>query len=472
MPSTSTSQSPTNERRWSRRPSGPPRTWLPLVFVIAALLSLLLTPLVVNHFINRIRDRRVEPTNNARALLSEFEGSFAEELVLSAAASNRSASDVSHRAEAIATELGTEREMDSLVTKLGGSAARHLADLRQAERSWRVLDSLEGDLPRTAAEQNRRTDVGRQVIDAAKRLHDDLVAISDVGRDEVRRLESIMLGANAALVTIALVAITIVVAMERRIREYASEADDRAQKLERSVELRASLIHGVVHDVKNPLGAASGYTDLLEEGVAGPLTDQQNEMVGRIKRLIGTAVQTVAELVDLARVDAGEYPIEPRDVNLVSVVRRIVDDHQARATMKRISLSFDASPDVIPLRTDPSRVRHVVENLLSNALKYTPDHGVVIVKIRGNPDGRGASISVRDNGPGIPLELRERVFDPFFRIASSEHKERGSGLGLPISRRIARLLGGDVSVTEPQGGGSDFVFTLPAAPPLNPPSET
>ena len=318
----------------------------------------------------------------------------------------------------------------------------------------------------SGAARDRRAVSGRQVIDAAERLHQDLVALSTVGRDEVRRLEQIDTLVSVGLASIALIAMAIVVALERKVRRFAAEADDRARKLERSIELRATLINGVVHDVKNPLGAAAGYADLLEEGIAGPLNERQAEMVGRFKRLIATAQQTVTELVDLARVDAGEYTIEHRDTNLVATLRRVVDDYQAEAAQKSIRLSFSPPADSLWLRTDANRLRHVVENLLSNALKYTPAGGRVDVALRVDDGAKPrAHISVRDNGPGVPVELRERIFDPFYRIPSSEHRVHGSGLGLAISHRIAGLLGGDLIVTDAPGGGSDFVLTLPMEKP-------
>ena len=253
---------------------------------------------------------------------------------------------------------------------------------------------------------------------------------------------------SAGLGIIGLVAMAIVVAL--------------ARKLERSTELRATLVNGVAHDVKNPLGAATGYAELLEEGVAGPLNEQQAEMVVRFKRLIGTAQQTVTELVDLARVDAGEYSIERRDTDLVATLRRIIDDHQSEAAQKSIALSLGPLEDSLWMKTDGNRLRHVVENLLSNALKYTPTGGVVDVALRVVDGAKPrACISVRDNGPGIPVKARKHLFDPFYRVPSSEHRVRGSGLGLAISRRIARLLGGDLTVSDTPGGGSDFLLALP-----------
>jgi signal transduction histidine kinase len=337
-----------------------------------------------------------------------------------------------------------------------------LEALRAAERRWRALNPPDVTLPLSSAVRDRRAISGRQVIDASERLHQDFVALSELGGEEVRRLEQIDMVVSAGLASIALAAMAIVVALERKVRRFAAEADDRARKLERSIELRATLINGVVHDVKNPLGAAAGYADLLTEGVAGPMNERQTEMVGRFKRLIETAQQTVAELVDLARVEAKEYTIERRDTNLVAALRRIVDDHQPEAARKSMTLSFSPPADSLWLKTDANRLRHVIENLLSNALKYTPAGGVINVALKVD-DGAPphARITVRDNGPGVPIELRERIFDPFYRIPSSEHRVPGSGLGLAISRRIAGLLGGDLMVTDAPGGGSDFVLTLP-----------
>jgi len=109
-------------------------------------------------------------------------------------------------------------------------------------------------------------------------------------------------------------------------------------------------------------------------------------------------------------------------------------------------------------------MRHIVENLLSNAIKYTPSNGVVRVAMTVDQSDEGrrmACITVSDTGPGIPAEFRERIFEAFFRIPSSEKVAPGSGLGLAISRRIARLLGGDLTVGAADGGGSAFTLALP-----------
>jgi signal transduction histidine kinase len=322
-----------------------------------------------------------------------------------------------------------------------------LEAVRAAEQQWRALNPPD-HLPLSGTARDRRAVAGRQVIRASERLHDELAAVSTTSIAEARRLLQVDMAISAALGIIGLMAMAIVVAL--------------ARQLEQSTELRATLVNGVAHDVKNPLGAAAGYADLLEEGVAGPLNEQQAEMVARFKRLIGTAVQTITELVDLARVDAGQYSIEPRDVDLVATLRRIIEDHQSEAAQNSIALLLGPMADSLWMKTDDNRLRHVVENLVSNALKYTPSGGVVNVTLKV-VDGTKplARISVSDNGPGIPVKAREHLFDPFYRVPSSEHRVQGSGLGLAISRRIARLLGGDLTLGDAPGGGSDFVLTLP-----------
>jgi signal transduction histidine kinase len=422
---------------------------------------LLGTPLFVSRQVRRLREDAIDRADQARLLVSQFEASFATELVLSAHATGPAA-DTS-RARAIARQQADERSLDSIATRLGVDAVERLVQLRTAERRWRESnpDSASQD---GAARQTARAAGGREVIAAAESLQEYLVEVSTTARDRARQLEQFNVVATVALTPVALIALGIVVGLERKTRRFAFEANDRADKLARSVELRAALIHGVVHDIKNPLGAATGYADLLGEGFAGPMNDQQSEMVRRMKRLVGTAQGTAAELVDLARVDAGEYPIDRHEANIAATVHEIVDDYQARATQKSIQLTFETPSETIVAVTDPLRVRHIVENLLSNALKYTPERGAVRVVLTLDESvatRRTARIAVYDNGPGIPPEYRERIFEAFFRVPSAEKTVPGSGLGLAISRRIARLLGGDITVDPADGQGSVFTLVLP-----------
>lgn len=450
-----------------RTSAGPvPRAWIPIIFVAVALLLLLGTPLVVSREVRRIREDVIDLADQARLLVDKFQASFATELVVSAHASGLAAD--SSRQRAIALQSADERALDSITTRLGVDAVEGLVQLRTAERRWRETTSGAAPEDGAARAGESRVAGGREVIAAAESLQQVLIDLSTKSRARVRQLEQYDIVATLALTPIALIALAIVVGLERQIRAYATEAGDRAEKLARSVELRAALIHGVVHDIKNPLGAASGYADLLSEGFAGEMNEQQAEMIRRMKRLVGTAQGTAAELVDLARVDAGEYPIDRRETNVAATIRDIVDDHQSRATQKSIRLTFETPSDTVLAVTDPLRVRHIVENLLSNALKYTPERGAVRVVMTVDESvttQRTVRIAVHDTGPGIPAEYRDRIFEAFFRVPSAEKSAPGSGMGLAISRRIARLLGGDITFDVADGNGSVFTLVLPVDQP-------
>jgi signal transduction histidine kinase len=426
-------------------------------FVIAVLLLLLATPIVTSLLVRRHR-AKVDIADNARILVREFDAAFAQELLLIAVSGPSSSdSNQARRATAVESERRALRALTSVVGRLEVDAVEQLVALRTAEQQWRAADAARRTTPASGVARAELQD-GRGVLSAAESLYGLLAAVADNERLTVRRIDRVVLVFTAVLASLALGAMAVVFALERKVRQFAREADDRAEKLERSVELRATLIHGVVHDVQNPLGAASGYAELLEVGAAGPMTEQQAQMVNRFKRLVTTAQQTVAELVNLARVDSGEYPIEQRPTDLVAEVREIVDDHRARATQKAIDVSV-TTPNALSIETDPVRVRHVVENLVTNALKYTPPGGSVRVSVAPPSDHR-VSVEVADSGPGIPTELRERIFDPFYRVPATAGQP-GTGLGLAISRRIARLLGGDITVGDAPDHGSVFTFVLP-----------
>jgi len=252
---------------------------------------------------------------------------------------------------------------------------------------------------------------------------------------------------------------------ERRTLRFARLAEDERTHVVQASEARAALLRGVTHDIKNPLGAAAGYAELIEDGVVGPVPAKQLEMVRRIHRLVHSAVQTIADLLELAQAD-GELHVQHADADLDQIVREVVDDHRGMARERGVEV--DAAIEPMSIVTDELRVRQILANLLSNAIKYTPAGGHARVSIvtsqRSSDRGKVVGIEVRDTGPGIASELHDRVFDEFFRVSGSGGKlESGNGLGLAISRRLARLLGGDVTLADADGGGAVFTLWFPAS---------
>lgn len=240
-------------------------------------------------------------------------------------------------------------------------------------------------------------------------------------------------------------------------------------------ESRLRLIRGFTHDVKNPLGAADGHLSLLQDGLLGALLPKQTESVGRVRRSIKAALGLVTQLLDIARADAGQLQVERVAVDVTDAALEVVEEFMPTASAKRIELFVDftapaaQSPDaanIFVTESDPARVRQVLANLVSNAVKYTQEGGRITVTGRVDSEGerrgdRWIAIAVTDNGPGIPYEKQNMLFREFTRFAPDA--AQGSGIGLAISQRIARALDGNITFTSTPGAGSTFTFWLPAA---------
>lgn len=262
-------------------------------------------------------------------------------------------------------------------------------------------------------------------------------------------------------------------AAERKVqellaREQIARADsERGRKeIERLMEMKARFIRGFSHDLKNPLGAVDGHAQLLETGAKGELTAPQLESVQRIRRAIRTVLDLINALVDLSRAEAGALHLDYRRTEPASLILATIEEY--RAEIEAHDLAFDAEiPDTLPpIVTDPDRVHQILGNLLSNAIKYTPEGGRIgihaaVQKDRNAPGpGHWIRVSIQDSGPGIPEDQREQIFDEFVRMEPGARG--GSGLGLAISRRLARLLGGDITVESEPGQGSCFILWLTA----------
>ena len=234
------------------------------------------------------------------------------------------------------------------------------------------------------------------------------------------------------------------------------------------------LIRGFTHDVKNPLGAADGYLSLLEMGVFGQMSEAQATSIAHARRSIETALHLVAGLLEIERAEAGQLSIERKPVDLGALVVEIAAEFHAAASAKSLDFAVSARQDEesrvsLVIESDAARVIQILANLVSNAVKYTQPMGQISVAARvaqvGETPWRGrwVALTVTDNGPGIPLEKQALVFREFARFDPGA--TAGSGIGLAISRRLARALGGDITFTSTPGIGSTFTLWLPLASP-------
>jgi len=212
------------------------------------------------------------------------------------------------------------------------------------------------------------------------------------------------------------------------------------------------------HELRNALTGVFGWAERLVKGKsAGAIAQAAREVYEGADRTI----TLLNNFLDLTRLDAGKVHPVWREVDVPNSVHRALTGVRPAAEAKGIALN-ERSPDALPtLRTDPVRLEQILVNLLSNAVRHSPEGGVITVQVEPQP--AAVVFRVSDHGPGIPTELQERIFEPFERF--DPHSGLGTGLGLPVSRRLAEVLGGRLTVESVVGRGATFSLSLPLAPP-------
>jgi signal transduction histidine kinase len=224
--------------------------------------------------------------------------------------------------------------------------------------------------------------------------------------------------------------------------------------------LKSDFIHTVSHDLRSPLTAILGYTELI--GRTGPLNENQQEFLQRLQGSVQHVTVLINDLLDLGRLEAG-FDTRREMVQLESVLKYTLDIVDLQMKKKKIKLSVDIKTEIKPLRANPIRIRQMLDNLVGNAIKYTQNEGNVNVNLSMHDDQ--IILSVEDNGPGIPAEEQSRVFEKFYRATNMAGNEgvTGSGLGLAIVKSIVESHQGRVWVESTVGKGSTFFVLLPTA---------
>jgi signal transduction histidine kinase len=223
------------------------------------------------------------------------------------------------------------------------------------------------------------------------------------------------------------------------------------------------------HELRTPLTTVIGYAEILADGVSGPVTEAQRQQLGRVMLSGQHLLALIEEILAFARIEAGRETLQLGPVDVAAVGREAAALVEPLVPMQGVRLVVDVPEAPIPLHSDVKKVRQILVNLLSNAVKFT-SAGEVGVSVRR--DGDGVRIRVWDTGIGIAPEHLEHIFDPFWQV--EQHPARsvgGTGLGLSVTRHLARLLGGDIEVESVTGEGSRFTVTLPAATPSPGPEE-
>ena len=257
--------------------------------------------------------------------------------------------------------------------------------------------------------------------------------------------------------------------LERKVQEATAELADQNEllrrqhiALEQASALKSQFLANMSHEFRTPLNAILGYTHMLLHGVTGPVSDQQRKSLTRIDSNSRHLLALINDILDITRIEAGRMPLNLSTFRFPELVDEVMSELEP--IIKRSNLVVSARmPRSLPsLKSDRQKVKQIVLNLLSNALKFTPA-GSVTISATHNGKGRMVDIAIRDTGVGIPPDDQSKVFEDFRQLDSSPARGYGgTGLGLSICRRLSQMLGGTIELESELGRGSTFTLRLPA----------
>jgi signal transduction histidine kinase len=230
-----------------------------------------------------------------------------------------------------------------------------------------------------------------------------------------------------------------------------------ADKARQESQVKSRALSTVSHEIRNPLNAMLGFTSVLLAGDAGPLNEKQQQYLKRVDEASHHVLDLVNDYLDLARIMAGSMPVVIESVPVEPEVKSVLDLIGPTAEAKNVQLHCDVAPNAVAL-VDRLRLRQVLINLVSNAIKFTPARGHVRVEVGGGSNG--VRISVIDTGIGIPTDRQHLIFTEFAQLHKGDSAE-GSGLGLVLTKRFVEAMGGFIRFTSSEGAGTIFDVWLP-----------
>ncbi len=287
----------------------------------------------------------------------------------------------------------------------------------------------------------------------------ELIAIATILHDRTEEMEKARLYAELKRASEQL---------QQRVHEATSELVRQNEllrrqhiELEQASALKTQFLANMSHEFRTPLNAILGYTSMLLQGVSGPMLPPQRKNLDRVESNARHLLAIINDILDIARIEAGRMPLHPSEFRVPDLVREVVAEVEPLIARSGLTVETDLDPRVTEVRSDRQKLKQIVLNLLTNALKFTPS-GSVRVAARSVPDGDAVAIAVHDTGIGISPEDQERVFEDFRQADNSPTRQYGgAGLGLAICRRLAAMLGGQITLTSALGRGSTFTLLFP-----------
>lgn len=358
-------------------------------------------------------------------------------------------------------DVGIVAVSDDLRVVRWNSWMQAASKVAAGEASGRSLLDLFPAIAGTPREALLRRAIGGDVLVLSHRLHEYLLPLPAPGTVEDFELmqqsvrivplteeEHGMCGAVAFIQDVT----------ERVARE--AELQRARDAAEASSRAKSEFLAAMSHELRTPLNAVIGYAGLLTHGVAGTLSAPQLQHVERITASAWHLIGVIDQVLTFSRAEAGREELAVEAVDLVATARMAITFVEPQAMGKNLSLTLRSDEDVMMIQSDPLRVQQILVNLLGNAVKFT-DQGSINVSVKRDTDV--VVVAVRDTGPGIPPAYRESIFEAFTQVdQTATRKKGGTGLGLPVSLKLAHLLGGALTLEEAEAG-STFVLRLPAS---------
>jgi signal transduction histidine kinase len=249
----------------------------------------------------------------------------------------------------------------------------------------------------------------------------------------------------------------------QRLRQKEAALEERARELLDAAREKSQFMVNVTHELRTPLHGILGLSDLLREGVYGPVNEKQREGVAGIEHSARTLLELIDALLLLARSEASKLEVVAGPCSVAEVVGSVVATARWIRGRKELTVEASVAAGLPELTTDRGKLTQILVNLLANAIKFTPEGGRVAIDARRA--GEGVTIAVRDTGIGIPADQLLRVFEEFHQVDGSASRAYGGvGLGLALCQRLARVLAGEVTVESAPGKGSTFTLWLPLVP--------
>jgi signal transduction histidine kinase/DNA-binding response OmpR family regulator len=246
--------------------------------------------------------------------------------------------------------------------------------------------------------------------------------------------------------------------LDQRVKDRTAELETAKEEVERASKFKDQFLSTMSHELRTPLNAVLGFSDLLADPRYGPLNERQQRYVNHIHTGGNHLLKLISDILDLSKIEAGRMEIVREDVAVAPMLSEVLNALQPLADKKSQRLVQQGEANLYA-RADATRFKQVLMNLVGNAIKFTPDGGRI--ELAARQAGGQVRVEVRDNGPGIPPEDQQRIFEAFYRRAQAGVAIEGTGLGLAITERLVQMHGSQLQIESEPGKGTCFHFSLP-----------